>query len=725
MADPVFDMLFPVGQTGSPALSASGGNDGGVSVVSVDGKDLTPPPVTGDPVFSMLHPEGVQNIAATPQVAPTQPPLEHPGIAGEVARQVGLASRYGLEGVGSIPQILGGPMEAMGMKGAGGNAGTYIADQLGLPTPQGSTERVIGDVSRMVAAGAVPLGLAGKVSPITNLGKTMTTSLLENPAHQLVSAASAGAAGGVTREAGGDPVLQFGASLLGGMAAPATMNIAQKVGNLAQRVVFPAANMEQVDQAVNSAIQGNGFTLADLPANIQSSIRADVQKSMQTGGDLSPDAIRRLADYRLTQTTPTAATLTLDPAMVSQQKNLAKLGINSKDQAAQQLGRVENANNRQLITGLNDLGAAGAPDQFGVGKTMLDSLNNHITDTKNKIGLLYDSAKNSTGRDALLDHYDFTQNANTQLDQNLKGIFVPSKIRGMLNDFADGKIPLNIHTSEQFKTILATAQRDSGDGNVRAAIGHIRDALDNTPLLNAPNPGLIGPSGYGQATIDSFNAARSAHRDFRTQVENIPALKSAESGAQPDTFFTKQILNSNVNNMKATLALLPENVLGKVKSGVVDFLKNKALNGAPDETGNFSQSSYNKALKALGDAKLSAIFDPEEIAQLKAIGRVSSYEQFQPKGSAVNNSNTAGASLSALLDRIGNSSMLSKIPFGKDLAQPAQNIVTGMKAKAALDIQKGLLAPPATLPGQPTGLLLSPAAFIPQEDNRKKGLFSP
>ena len=120
------------------------------------------------------------------------------------------------------------------------------------------------------------------------------------------------------------------------------------------------------------------------------------------------------------------------------------------------------------------------------------------------------------------------------------------------------------------------------------------------------------------------------------------------------------------------------------------FLKGKALNGAADEVGNFSPSAYNKALQQIGDFKLRLMFNSDELAQMKAIGRVGSYETFQPRGSAVNNSNTASG-IAGLVERIADNPLVSKIPFGRQMiAEPGSNIAASLRIKQAMNPRRQL-----------------------------------
>jgi hypothetical protein len=167
--------------------------------------------------------------------------------------------------------------------------------------------------------------------------------------------------------------------------------------------------------------------------------------------------------------------------------------------------------------------------------------------------------------------------------------------------------------------------------------------------------------------------------------EESPALAAAIDDAEPDRFVRQFILGSgakstvaDVSALRRSLAGSPE-ALDAVRGHIVNHLKDRALNKASDEIGTFSQSAYNNAVKEIGDRKLAAFFSPEEIAQLRQVGRVASYLQVQPKGSAVNNSNTASAALGAL-DRI-----VSRIPFGDAaIRTPMTNYLQQQQAQNAL-----------------------------------------
>lgn len=672
----------------------------------------------------------------------------------DAPRQLGLTVRYGLEGVGgAFDALIGNPLRTLARPVLGNKAtadtGGTLADLAGLPKPQTSTERMVADATRTLAGGAVPLGAAGALAGRTSgVTQSVARALAANPAQQLASAAAAGGAGGYTRETGGGDGAQLLASVVAGVGAPAALAGGQRAAGAVARQAARRApptpqQVQQIDITINNALSQSGLNLDDLSPRIAQSIRDDVAKAFRADNQISPEAVARLADYRLTGLTPTAAGLTLDPAIVTQQKNLAKLGINSKDQVAQQLGQTQNRNNRQLIEKLNELGAGTAEDQIGGASRIISALEQRNQAEQGAIGGLYDRARDSAGRSAQLDHVAFTNRAGDLLHEANVESFLTPDIRNKLNGFATGDIPLTVEIAEQLKTGIGRVQRNATDGNVRHALGLVRQALDDTPLISARGagpafggnqvavPGAMGaPSqNLGQQAIDAFNEARAANRTWMQTVEATPALQAIRDGVEPDKFVQQFVIGNGNGASVMSLAQLKNQIknipdaMDAVREQIVAHLKSKALGGAMDEVGNFSQSGYNKALRDIGDRKLNLFFDKSEIAQLRAVGRAASYEQFQPAGSAVNNSNTA-AGIGAMVERLAGSGILSKIPFGKQaIGEPLENIMLGLRSGRALDVPTAISVPgrSATSPLlRGAGLGVSPAALMDLETEEEK-----
>src|SRR5689334_22385928 len=583
--------------------------------------------------------------------------------------------------------------------------GTAAADWLGLPKPEGANERVVADASRLLTGGGAMSGAGRLAAAAPGMIGQAGQFFAANPLQQMISAGGSGFAGGAVREAGGTPLAQAGASLLGGVAAPmaasALSGAGSKIANTANSLMRPERAMESVDQTINLTLKGQGVDWSKVPERVRQQMRSEVMSAMNTGGELSPDALRRLLDFKTVGATPTRGMLTQDPVQITREMNLAKTGANSTDLGLQSLPRVQNANTGKLLQNLDELGAARAPDEYATNQGVLDSLNKYIATKKGDIGDLYSKARDTYGRSAELNGAVFTQNANKALDDALLGGALPESVASKMNAIAKGEVPFNVDYSEQLKTAIGKLQRSSSDGQTRMALGVVRKALDEAPLRSAPTvnpsnlpavPGTVRPSPavLGEQSINAFNEARKANASFMRTVENTPALKAAMDGAQPDQLVTKFITSKSatvrdVNALKQAIGNDPE-TLQQVKDTLVAQLRSAATNGTEDVT-KFSPAAYNKALNNIGERKLAAFFEPEEINRLQAVGRVGTLMEAQPKGSAVNNSNT-GAMMTAkamdLLDVIA-----GRIPFGGD--KLIQGTLRGVQQAKALNVPKSLL----------------------------------
>lgn len=640
----------------------------------------------------------------------------------DVPRQIGLTARAGLQGLGNIVDLVATPIRAVGNLALPASqqmkpgVGRMLSNSLGLPVPRNSTERVVGDIAETVAGAAAPIAVAGRVAQgTTGVTNAVARSLAAAPAMQLASAASAGGAGGYVKETGGNALSQFIASLAAGVATPLAANkIAQLAGRIGTRT--PTYTPDELDVKINSAIAPNGIKVENMAPQVAQGIRDDVAAALKISDDLKPDELRRLADYRLTGLTPTKATLSLKPEDISQQKNLAKQGINSKDAAAQQLGQTENANNREIISGMNKLGSPAPATPAGAGTTISGTLGARDARAQALISSRYSQARAANGRSAELDPEAFVTRANSLIDEALLGDKIPPAVRNILNKkwtdvIKDGKPPappvpgapapapatLTVDMAEQFKTSIAGLQRASSDAAERKALGYVRQALDETPLL----PG----QDIGQEAINAFTRARKLNRSYMQIVEKTPALAAVRDGVEPDKFVNTYITGNGKDSTIAAQQALRSSIKGDplavttVREQIIEHLKSRALGRASDEVGNVSQSNFNKALKDIGDERLAIWFPQKDIDQLKALGRVASYEGVQPKGSAVGNSNTGAVLMSNILDRIAGSALLSKIPAGGLIQQPVQNISIGIGSKRALNAPAAIAADtPASVP---------------------------
>ncbi|MCO5976803.1 hypothetical protein [Ideonella oryzae] len=666
--------------------------------------------------------------ASTPEAAQKPEPglaQQLVGAGKELGRQVGLTARYGLEGLGQAAEVVTEPIRKLvtdpAMRALGaqegrplGQTATELADAIGLPKPQDATERVVGDATRFLAGGAGMAGAAGKVAQLAKPGmlQSAAQTLAANPAEQMVGAVGTGAGAGVSREAGGNDAMQLGAGLAGGLTLGGLMQAARS-GVRSASVLLPART-QRMEQQIGQALDQAGVNWAEVPESLRQGLRAEVEQALGTGQTLDPGAVSRLLDFQRVGATPTRGMLSLDPVQITREQNLARMGANASDTGLHGLARVQNENNAALIDSLNRLGAGGAGDAHAVGTQAIDTLQRGLDADRAAVGVLYSQARDSAGRSFPLDGSAFTSRANSLLDEALLGSALPPSVGQHLNRIAAGEVPFTVDYAEQLKTAMGQLQRASSDGQTRMALGLVRQALDETPVLGLGQGSPAAGVQAGEQAVEAFNRARLANRDMMQRVEAIPGLKAVYEGtAAPDDFVQRYVISrgakvEDTGRLASELRRSDPQSLQAVRGSIAAHLKTAAIGAAADETGKFSASGYNRALMALGPRKLGQFFSKEEVAQLKAVGRVAQFATAQPVGSAVNNSNSgallAGRGLD-LLDRLA-----SKVPLlglGPTVSGFARNVQQRQAQNIAPALVRKPLPPPRGLPAVTLGTLMA------------------
>jgi hypothetical protein len=369
-----------------------------------------------------------------------------------------------------------------------------------------------------------------------------------------------------------------------------------------------------------------------------------------------------------------------DPVKLSREQNLR----GSQPAFAQRF----NEQNAQLVENVPLIRERAAPDVFTT-KTIESSealINAYKTldEARNvDIRAAYKALEDANGGAFPVDAQAIVRNADALLAKKLKTNFVPPEIAADLRSFREGA-PMNFEQFEALRTNLAAEGRKAeraGDGNRAMAVSYIRQALEDVPLK--------GEAAGLKPLADKARDLASARFDA---LKKDPAYKAAVDDTVPaDKYFDKFVIggiNKNINTMVNTLGR--DSVAHQhMKAGTINWLSDKA--GIVDGRGNFSQANYNKALKKLDDVKnFQAIFDPESQLNLRTLGNVAAYTQFQPRGSFVNNSNTLVAYLASkgagALEQAGNIAGLKT--FGYPLGSEARRVIRS--ARERQEVQKAL-----------------------------------
>lgn len=649
------------------------------------------------------------------QSAPAAPanPVQDAGRAvnrgiSDLPRQVGLAGRYGLEGLANAAQVFTEPVAGL-MRMAGintaplGQVATSAADAIGLPKPRDELERVVGDATRLVAGAGAGLGGAQQLAKLPGLAGSVGSALSAAPTAQLSSAAGGGGLSGLSREGGGDELQQAAAGLIGGVAGGFAPGLLQGAASGVKRALTPKMTPQQLDAQINVIFERSGGDYSQIPERARQALRDELRGALQAGKNLDADAVRRFADFQATGLVPTRGMVTQDPALITRERNLAKTGVNSGDSQLPELARIDNQNNARLIQLLNEQGA-GRGDALRAGEQVTSSILGRRDSLRAAEQSAWDAAKSSPGYRQPISPKVISDINQTLGDEGLMPFMNPT-ISQYMGAFQQGKQPF---TPQDYRNLQSMLSREiARGGNEGAAASAAARVLSRSEVQPITNPGGID---FGNAVltgdmaqrlramdaapgsaIDAVNRARGATRSAYAYEESSPLVRDALSGgksADPANIAQRYVIGGTPNQAQMLAKEVGPQGAPVIRDAIVAHLKEKALNSSSDELGKFSQSAYNKALQQIGDRKLALFFQPEEIDALKRVGRVAGYTQVQPVGSAVNNSNSGALLLGRGLD------MMRNIPLiGPQIGVPLKNVQIGLQQRAAQDIAPGLLGP--------------------------------
>jgi len=621
-------------------------------------------------------------------------------VPDELARQAGLTGRYALEGGGSILDLLATPVRGginMASEAVGSDyripemsIGKKLSDMAGLPNPETPTERIVGEGSKFLTSVATPAGALKYAMPTSKTGQATKNLLTESIGKQGVAATSSGAAMQGVEEMGGGTGAQLAVGLPAALVAPKAFEktVVKPASALYKKFTTAKQSINQ-SQATNNVLEevltNNSIKIEDLSEGVLTQIKRDIDEALKINENISPEALKRLVDYRITGATPKQGTVTLDPAKITKEKNMSKLGANSDDPNAQRLAQIENENNQILLKNLDEMGANQSLEPQTMGRVLFQQLDDFNNNQNKVISDLYNKVRDTNGLAAKYNDKAFIKNVDESFSGNEKEYldFLPSIFKNKLDRIRSGETVLDVSQVATLKTQVATASRSEADGNVRQALKILRNELENAKLL--PNQKL------GKQALNAEKEARKYTYQYKKLIESVPALKAIQKGnVNTDTFFDKYIIKSTADDLEKTFAVLDPTFKQVIKQNVIAYLKSKATGGRPNELANLSGTTFQKALRDMGSRKLNAIFTKEEIAKLKSIGNVASYEQVIPKGAAVNTSNTTAA-LASLAERLGQSAIINKIPLGSAvIGEPARNIALGKNSLQSLNISPAI-----------------------------------
>lgn len=343
-----------------------------------------------------------------------------------------------------------------------------------------------------------------------------------------------------------------------------------------------------------------------------------------------------------------------------------------------------NEQNGQLIENLDAFRDRAAPDAYGArtmdhGQSLIDSYKSLDNKLTTDIDAKYQALRDAAGGQFPVDAPTLLSNVEQSLKKQLLSNDAPPSQFKELQRLASE----NAMTFEDFLSLrrnLGQVARTATDGNVRTAASIMVKELEKLPLQSG-----------AKELKPLADVARKAARERFQMLDQDPAYRAAiEDKVPAEKFVEKFVINGHNKNVQTMTKHLDDVSRQHMAAGTINYLRDRA--GIVDNQGNFSQASYNKALKFLDDAnKLPIIFDGETATGLRTLGNVARYTQAQPRGAFVNNSNTL---VGALAERAGQ--LVGKgVEGGLNVAVPGLQLGTSvmeMRARraAAKETEKAL-----------------------------------
>lgn len=465
--------------------------------------------------------------------------------------------------------------------------------------------------------------------------------------------------------------------------------IATKVTNVVTKSERVANAPVAAERMIREALAETGQKIDDIPADALTRIKADVTTALAQGKELNAAQLARLADFDRLGIKPLSGQITRDAGEFSNQYNLARSGAVGEP-IRQRLAEQ----NRQLTEQIGAMGARDAGDALQAGQSVTGALSAFDERFGKAVGAKYAEARATAGIEDSLPMQGLAQDFESVRrkfgDQN-----IPGAVRSFLEEFgATGGKQTRVFTPRDAEELIQiiNANADPAKKAEFAALGVLRTAVKRT-VEEAP-------------TGDVFSEARKlASARFKLH-DAIPAIQAAADGSvPPDTFVQKFIIGNRdsgqVIGLGKVLAKESPEALGEARNQVGAHLFRSAFGENMAGDAAFAPERFAKALRDLGDAKLSAFYSPEQIADLKALARVGAYINKLPAAHSANTSNSANRLLDLVQQVPGAGTALTAIsPFAnaaaRGLGALADAATKGKQVQAALNPQAA--SAPAALP---------------------------
>jgi hypothetical protein len=622
-------------------------------------------------LFSTLQAgtQAAQKGAQAPASAPPPPPSSAPTPS---AKQQAANSAFGLDPISSAVDsaaVHGLSGLAGGIAGMGAGALKALTTGGNWAAANQAWNQTAGKVGGAIESALTPAGNA----TAQGVGRTA----VDVPGSVIGGAVNAGA-----------NALGQGAQALG--VSPSTSNKLSELAKFGSNAALTVAGTRGMLKSMPEPAQGAADASAQAapgsaPASAQPPVGAPAVAAAGARGSVGaagtsfaeqaraegvPDAIvqKIAAQEQKGQLNPTAAARHIEagslPVPVELTAGQATGDVNLMSQEQNMRGKIPelaqrfNAQNGQLAANLDAIRDQAAPDVnvpsgAGIGQALVDAYKQADAPMQQQISEAYAGARNADGTSALVNTAPTMLDFESQigptrfraLPSRVQQIFQDAKnnsvtLPGQFDQSAGPTRPLTARDLMDIDQTLSGAIAETKNTSVQHDIGQLRDAILGAPL---------DPSA-GADAMAAFKTAQAQARTRFQAMEADPAYKAAINDVVPagepsplaDQFVQKYVAGGKaaaVRNMGQNLSGDPLNQQ-LMAAGLLDHIKQQAGIDLRTNTGNVSQAGLNKALTNL-DQKTGIVLGAPTAQTLDTLGNVARYTQEQPRGSFVNNSNTA------------------------------------------------------------------------------------
>lgn len=409
---------------------------------------------------------------------------------------------------------------------------------------------------------------------------------------------------------------------LGGAVAPALTSLAgrgMQVAGRAGRGLGARLNPRmrtQIDLQLDEAGKRAGIPIESMDENVRAALQQEASRAMSAGG-LDADALVRQAKLQQLgfqgPSAPIRSQVTRDPLQWGAERRLSQLQEGGEPLQARFGAQQQRA--RDVLE--EQAGRYGEPvEAYEAGSVIREATERRADAWQEQIGELYDAAA-----DVAPDVEMPTSSLRVAWDETLPDFedvmpgAVQRRVTEILNpEAARRATPAEIRALDQ---MVNRRMRTTSDGERREALRQLKTGIEQT-LDDFAESGAGGEAFTG--------AYRTAKREAWERASAIAPSKRIrlvddilKDKVPPERLVENRIIGGTVDELRTLRDFVNDSgteAWPKVQRSVMDWIYNKAV---PREGGNVTPAGLRRAIRRIGDRKLSEILGPDGLTKLKQI----------------------------------------------------------------------------------------------------------